>query len=187
MAAYSRLVACGIFKKTSQRRRESYKGRMRMKKVLLALILVALIVVPVTAATGGAAKSDLAVGLNLGTNTGVGVQYRMNDFDIVGNLGFGFLDGYLSFDVAANYKVTEFEIEKAKFDVTVGGGAYVGIPIKSGAKLGLAAIAPVGVMYSLDNNDVPLDFYLRIAPGLWLLPDVSFHFSGYVGALWRFN
>ncbi|MDD3423209.1 hypothetical protein, partial [Sphaerochaeta sp.] len=131
--------------------------------------------------------SKYAVGLNLGTNTGVGVQYRMNDFDIVGNLGFGFLDGYLSFDVAANYKVTEFEIEKAKFDVTVGGGAYVGIPIESGAKLGLAAIAPVGVMYSLDNNDVPLDFYLRIAPGLWLLPDVSFHFSGYVGALWRFN
>ncbi len=158
-----------------------------MKKVLLALILVALILVPVTAATGGAAKSDLAVGLNLGTNTGVGVQYRMKDFDLVGNLGFGFLDGYLSFDAAANFKVTEFEIEKAAFDVTVGGGAYVGIPIKSGAKLGLAAIAPIGVMYSLDNKDVPLDFYLRIAPGLWFLPEVGLYFNGYIGALWRFN
>jgi len=36
-----------------------------MKKVLLALILVALVLVPATAATDGAAKSDLAVGLNL--------------------------------------------------------------------------------------------------------------------------
>jgi hypothetical protein len=63
-----------------------------MKKVLLALILVALVLVPATAATDGVAKSDLAVGLNLGTNTGVGVQYRMDKFDIVGNVGLRILE-----------------------------------------------------------------------------------------------
>ena len=158
-----------------------------MKKVLLALILVALVLVPVTAATERASKTDLAVGLNLGTNSGVGVQYRMNDFDLIGNLGFDLFNGYLSVDAAANYKVAEFNIEKAQFDVTVGGGAYLGIPIESGAKLGLAAIIPVGIVYSMNNNDFPLDFYLRIAPGISILPDVGFHVGGYLGALWRFN
>ena len=64
-----------------------------MKKVLLALILVALVLVPAAAATERASKTDLAVGLNLGTNNGVGIQYRMNDFDIIANVGFGFLGG----------------------------------------------------------------------------------------------
>ena len=74
---YPRSAAYGIFKETLQSRRESYKGRMRMKKVLLALILVALVLVPAAAATERASKTDLAVGLNLGTNNGVGIQYRI--------------------------------------------------------------------------------------------------------------
>lgn len=158
-----------------------------MKKVLLALILVTLVLVPATAATEGVSKSDFAVGLNLGTNTGVGVQYRMNDFDLIGNIGFDLFNGYLSVDAAANYKVAEFNIEEAQFDVTVGGGAYVGIPLESSKDLGLAVIVPVGIVYSMNNADFPLDFYLRIAPGIRILPDVGFHIGGYLGALWRFN
>ncbi len=189
MAAYSRIVACGIFKKTSQRRRESYKGRMRMKKVLLALILVALIVVPVTAATGGAAKSDLAVGLNLGTNTGVGVQYRMNDFDIVGNVGLENFGGTLAVDAAANFAFYEFEIEKAKFDVTAGAGLALSIPF-DGSGVSLEAIIPVGLFYSMNNDDFPLDFYLRVGPTVRIIKGTKANLIGgygVLGALWRFN
>jgi len=161
---------------------------MRMKKVLLALILVALVLVPAAAATERASKTDLAVGLNLGTNNGVGIQYRMNDFDIIANVGFGFLGGNsLSVDAAANYKITEFEIEKAQFDVTVGGGAYLGVLFGATDPIYLAAIAPVGVVYSMNNDEFPLDFYLRVAPGVKILPKIGFHFGGYLGALWRFN
>lgn len=157
-----------------------------MKKVLLAVLLLAMVLLPATAAER-ASKTDLAVGLNLGTNTGVGVQYRMNDFDVIGNVGFGFIGGSsLSVDAAANYKVAEFNIEKAQFDVTVGGGAALSIPFEEGKKLGLAAIVPVGIVYSMDNKDLPLDFYLRLAPGVSILPDVGFHMGGYIGALWRF-
>lgn len=159
-----------------------------MKKTFLALILIALILVPVMAATERASKTDLAVGLNLGTNNGVGVQYRMDKFDIIGNVGFGFLGGSsLSVDAAANYKVTEFNIEKAQFDVTVGGGAYLGILFGAADPIYLAAIAPVGVVYSMNNDEFPLDFYLRVAPGIKILPSIGFHFGGYLGALWRFN
>nr|WP_319472584.1 hypothetical protein [uncultured Sphaerochaeta sp.] len=156
-----------------------------MKKVLLAVLLLAMVLLPATAAER-ASKTDLAVGLNLGTNTGVGVQYRMNDFDVIGNVGLGFIGGSsLSVDAAANYKVAEFNIEKAKFDVTVGGGAAIRVPFDK-SKMGLAAIVPVGIVYSMNNKDFPLDFYLRIAPGIAILPDVDPYFGGYIGALWRF-
>ena len=160
-----------------------------MKKVLLALILVALIVVPVTAATGGAAKSDLAVGLNLGTNTGVGVQYRMNDFDIVGNVGLENFGGTLAADVAANYAVYDFNIEKAKFDVTVGVGLAMSLPFVDG-NISLGVIIPFGLFYSMDNNDFPLDFYLRVGPSIRLIKgDKANLIGGYgvLGALLRFN
>ncbi len=44
-----------------------------MRKMLLILLLVTLVLIPVAAATEGTSKSDLAIGLNLGTNNGVGV------------------------------------------------------------------------------------------------------------------
>lgn len=155
------------------------------KKAMLVLILIALVVLPATAAQR-ASKTDLAVGLNLGTNTGAGVQYRLNDLDIIGNVGLGFLGGStLSVDAAANYKVYTFSIDKYDFDVTVGGGAALSVPF-DGSNVGLAAMVPVGIVYSLDDKDFPLDFYIRLAPGLKILPSVGFYFGGYLGALWRF-
>ena len=160
--------------------------------MILVLFLVALVLAPAASATlttSSAANSKYAVGLNVGTNTGIGFQYRMNrEFDIIGNLGLqNFGLKYLSFDFAANYKVAEFSIEKADFDVTVGVGPNVGIPIDGTSKVTLAVLAPVGIVYSIDKDTIPLDLYLRVAPGLSILPEIGFGFSGYIGALWRFN
>ncbi|MEA5027541.1 MAG: hypothetical protein VB056_01570 [Sphaerochaeta associata] len=160
-----------------------------MKKVVLALILVALILVPATAATEGASRSDFAVGLNLGTNTGVGVQYRMNNFDIVGNAGLENFGGTLAADAAANFAVYEFNIEKAKFDVTVGAGLALALPF-DGSGVSLEAIFPVGLFYSMDNNDFPLDFYLRVGPTVRIIKGTKANLIGgygVLGALWRFN
>lgn len=160
-----------------------------MKKVLLALILVALVLVPVTAATEGVSKSDFAVGLNLGTNTGVGVQYRMNNFDIVGNAGLENFGGTLAADVAANFAFYEFEIEKVKFDVTVGVGVALSLPFDT-AHVSLEIIIPFGLFYSMNNKDFPLDFYLRVGPTVRIIKgDKANLIGGYgvLGALWRFN
>lgn len=163
------------------------------RKMLLVMILVALVLVPATSAslsTSRASQSKFALGLNLGTNTGLGFQYRANrDFDFIGNLGLNnFGVDYLSFDLAANYKIAEFSIEKADFDVTMGVGGFVGIPLNKGG-VKLSALVPFGVVYHF--NEVPIDTYIRIAPGLRILKegvvDLGLGFSGYIGALWRFN
>ncbi|HPZ15677.1 MAG TPA: hypothetical protein PLX25_03340 [Sphaerochaeta sp.] len=152
-----------------------------MRKVVLTLAIITLILVPV------AATNSFALGLNLGTNTGLGVQYQMNDFDVVGNVGYGLLNGFISVDAAASYKVADFSINKARFDVTAGVGGYVGIPLDSDSKLSLAVIVPVGLKYSLANKDWPLDFYLRFSPGVQVLDEVKFFWGANVAALWRFN
>jgi hypothetical protein len=167
-----------------------------MKKLVLVLVLVAIILVPVTSAaleTSSAAKSKYAVGLNLGTNSGIGFQYKMNkDFDLIGNLGLNnFATTRLSLDAAVNVKVYQFSIEDADFDVTVGLGGYVGIPLQSGVGFDVSALVPVGVVYSFDEDIAPIDVYLRLAPGVQLIKDGAFKlglgFSGYFGGLWRFN
>lgn len=152
-----------------------------MKKVLLMLVLIALVVIPVSAA------NDLAVGLNLGTTAGVGARYRMDDFDIVGNLSIGFIGGSnLALDAAANYKVYDFEINNEPFDVTVGGGLAVAIPLGSG-EFRMEIIVPVGLNYSLKNDDLPLDFYLRVGPSIRVVKGSAGLIGGYgvIGALWR--
>jgi hypothetical protein len=158
------------------------KERLFMRKVVLTLAIITLILVPV------AATNSFALGLNLGTNTGLGVQYQMKDFDVVGNVGYGFLNnGYISIDAAASYKVAEFNINKARFDVTAGVGGLLGILLDSEEKLSVAVIAPVGLKYSLANKDWPLDFYFRVFPGIRILPEVGFAWGANIAALWRFN
>jgi hypothetical protein len=167
-----------------------------MKRFFFVLVLVVLILVPATSATlqtSSAANSKYAVGLNLGTNTGIGFQYRMNDkFDVIGNLGLrNFGIHKLALDAAANFKVYEFSIEKADFVVTLGLGGYLGIPIQSGYKMDLAVLVPVGLVYSIDKDIVPIDLYFRLAPGAMIIKDgttgFDFGISSYLGALWRFN
>jgi hypothetical protein len=153
-----------------------------MRKVFLALVLLALIVVPVTA------KSTFAAGVNLGTNMGAGLQFQVDDFDIVANVGYNLLSsGYLSVDAAASYTATSFDVGSARIDVTAGLGAAAGFAFTTGTKPSVAAIAPIGLKYSLDNNDVPLDFYLRVSPGLQILPKIGFAWGANLAVLWRFN
>jgi hypothetical protein len=55
--------------------------------------------------------------------------------------------------------------------------------------LSLEAIIPVGLFYSMNNDDFPLDFYLRVGPTVRIIKgDKSNLFGGYgvLGALWRF-
>ncbi|HKL56851.1 MAG TPA: hypothetical protein VJ854_00505 [Sphaerochaeta sp.] len=167
-----------------------------MKKRIypIVLVLLVLILVPVTAAPfngRSASYSKFALGINLGTNTGLGFQYRANrDFDVIGNLGFSnFGNSHLSFDVAANYKIGQFNIDRADFDVTLGGGVNVGIPLKDGQGFDFTVLFPFGIVYHF--TEAPIDVYIRLAPGFQIVKGdevgFGFGFSGFLGALWRFN
>nr|WP_321265191.1 hypothetical protein [uncultured Sphaerochaeta sp.] len=153
-----------------------------MKKVLLAVLLLAMVLLPATAAER-ASKTDLAVGLNLGTNSGVGGQFRLDDLDVIANLGFDAFGSTFAIDAAANYKVAEFSIDTLDFDVTVGGGVAMNL----GNDFNLAVIIPAGIAYHLDNSDLPLDFYLRTGPALRVVQGdrEMFGWYGALGALWR--
>lgn len=160
----------------------------------IALILILLVLVPVTSATlrtSNSSQSKYALGINLGTNTGLGFQYRANrDFDVIGNLGLNnFGTSHLSFDMAANYKINEFWIDNADFDVTMGLGVNVGIPVSDGHGVNFSVLVPFGIVYHFES--VPIDMYVRIAPGLRILHEgavaINVGFSGFIGALWRFN
>jgi len=167
-----------------------------MKKRIFAIVLVllALILVPVSSAslrTSSAAYSKYAIGLNLGTNTGLGFQVRANrDFDVIGNLGFNaFGTSPLSFDVAANYKINEFAIDRADFDVTLGLGMNVGIPVNDSHGFDFSVLLPVGIVYHF--TEVPIDVYFRLAPGIQIVKNdevgLGFGLSAFLGGLWRFD
>ncbi len=80
------------------------------KRVILAILLVLLILAPVTAASyrGSEKNGTVGVGLNVGTNTGLGLKFGMGDFDIQANIGLNVssisASGIvLGGDVAASY------------------------------------------------------------------------------------
>lgn len=160
------------------------------KKVLLIALLVALILAPVTAASYRGSENDgaIGVGLNLGTNTGVGLKFGFGDFDVLANIGldnFRFNPFSLGGDVAVSYEVYDFDFGRGHhMPLTVGVGASMGFVFDDPFVFDLAVLVPVGISYQIP--DFPMQFYLRLAPGLAVLPELGFAFAGYIGALWMF-
>lgn len=160
------------------------------KKVLLIALLVALILAPVTATSYRGSENDgaIGVGLNLGTNTGVGLKFGFGDFDVLANIGldnFRFNPFSLGGDVAVSYEVYDFDFGRGHhMPLTVGVGASMGFVFDDPFVFDLAVLVPVGISYQIP--DFPMQFYLRLAPGLAVLPELDFAFAGYIGALWMF-
>lgn len=167
-----------------------------MKKTLLIVLVVLLLATPLFAASynGVTKKNSVGVGLNLGTNTGVGMRFGMGDFDIIANVGlanFGVSSNGIgiSADAAVSYNVYTLAIEKLEFPVTVGLGANGSFYFGDTSAISIAALVPVGIEYTFDG--APITVYLRLAPGLSFNIvgsdfKLGFGFAGYLGALWNF-
>lgn len=145
-----------------------------MKKRLLALFaVVALAVLPTFAALSVPAlktttKPTWSVGVALGTTSGVTAKYRMNkDLTFAGTIGFAALNGSLTGEGYGMYKVTDFNIDKAKFDVNVGAGAAVDVEFGNAAPFSVSALGVAELSYSF-NDQAPWDVALRVAPGIML-------------------
>ncbi len=140
-----------------------------MKKKVLVLLVVALMAaVPAMAAStrGAADDGSVGIGLNLGTNTGLGMKFGMGKFDIFADVGLSVIGGIgLGFDVGVSYEV---------YDADFGGGHHM--PITVGVMVPMAfrwnnpfawdigALAQVGLEYQIP--DVPVLFYLRVGLGV---------------------
>ncbi len=173
-----------------------------MKKVVLVVLLVALILAPVMAAnnpmqkySGATKKDSLGIGLNLGTNTGVGISYGMGKYDVIADIGlnnFGVYPLSLRADCCFVYTLydvvlsDDLGISKATLPVTVGLAGAAGLTFADDFQFGVSVLVPVGIQYTFDN--FPCTLYLRIAPGLSLVDQsgfaIGFGFAGYIGALY---
>ncbi len=162
-----------------------------MKKALV-FVLVALLAVGMIFAGNakGASKKDaLSLGINVGTNNGVVVNYGFGKFDLESIVGFGVLNGTgLDIEVAGNFEVVDVAKE-CRFDgampFTVGGEVFVQTDFK---EVGLGVVAPLKLAYTFE--DAPVTLYFRVAPGVYITfgenADVGFGVSAGLGATYNF-
>lgn len=164
------------------------------KKIVLIALLVALVLTPAFSASKSLVSdnSGFAIGLNLGTNSGVGMSYKMKDFTLAGNVGFGLLNlptPTLGVDVFALYDVAKIEIDRNNvLPISLGVGGAMSMTFDADA-FGFA-IAPLGMAqmaYMIPKSGFEL--YLRLGLGYTIgisNAGSGFGFSGAIGCLYHF-
>ena len=166
------------------------------KKALVICLLAALLVAPAFAASTAGTDKDgsFGLGLNLGTNTGVGMKFGMGSFDVLANVG---LDNFkvsnagvgIGFDTSCSFQVYDFKIDSQNhMPLSVGLGVSSKFFFGNEFKFGLDVLFPVGLSYQFPK--VPIELYLRLAPGLQVFKDtqlqLGFGMGAYIGALYKF-
>ena len=166
------------------------------KKVLVLLVVAVLAVAPAMAADyrGSAEEGSVGVGINLGTNTGLGLKFGMGKFDIFADVG---LDAWhigsdgvgLGGDVGVSYEVYDIDLGgKHHMPITVGLMVPMGFFFGNSFAMSLGIQAMAGLEYQIP--DVPVLFYLRVGLGVNLIiapefkPDVGG--AGSLGVLYVF-
>lgn len=166
------------------------------KKVLVLLVVAVLAVAPAMAADyrGSAEEGSVGVGINLGTNTGLGLKFGMGKFDIFADVG---LDAWhigsdgvgLGGDVGVSYEVYDIDLGgKHHMPITVGLMVPMGFFFGNNFSMNLGVVIQAGLEYQFP--EVPILLYLRLGGGIdmkivgdWTLGGL---FAGSIGALWMF-
>ena len=178
-------------------RNQSIVGGTSMKKKVLVLLVVAVLAVaPAMAADyrGSAEDGSVGVGINLGTNTGLGLKFGMGKFDIFADVG---LDAWhigsdgvgLGGDVGVSYEVYDIDLGgKHHMPITVGLMVPMGFFFGQNFSMNLGVVIQAGLEYQFP--EVPILLYLRLGGGIdmkivgdWTLGGL---FAGSIGALWMF-
>jgi len=137
-----------------------------MKKALIVLALVVLALVPVMA------KGATAIGGEAGyPASGVTVNFDVNDkIDGFATVGFWYAGG-LEAIVGGQVRIVDFNIDKAKFFVSVGAEAGGLISFKDGVSTKVIVAATGSLNYNFSIEKADFRTYLRLGPG------VSFTFN----------
>ena len=178
-------------------RNQSIVGGTSMKKKVLVLLVVAVLAVaPAMAADyrGSTEDGSVGVGINLGTNTGLGLKFGMGKFDIFADVG---LDAWhigsdgvgLGGDVGVSYEVYDIDLGgKHHMPITVGLMVPMGFFFGNNFSMNLGVVIQAGLEYQFP--EVPILLYLRLGGGIdmkivgdWTLGGL---FAGSIGALWMF-
>jgi len=160
-----------------------------MRKKIILILLVVLALTPLMAANSFSfdeilsSDKEWGIGLNIGNPTGVMAELNNKDYDFYLNLGFDYNYGF-SGAVGVDYKVTEFEIKNAKFDVGVGG--EVPVAFTSSVFL-IKGLFTGSVSYQFE--EIPLKAYARVGLGAEFNTSngLGFGSGGGIGAIYHFE
>ncbi len=157
-----------------------------MKKVIIVLALVVLAVIPV------AAKGVAALGLELGQPTGIAFRYDMDGkWDGYATVAFRFgKTSAIAAAIGGEYKVTDFNIDKAKFNVNVGlqSGAYIHLGDVSGISipiLGTGSVAFDGTWKNVGDFTAYIRLGLGYAIGIGENISGGFAWNGCLGLVYH--
>lgn len=163
------------------------------KKIIAIVLVVALALCSLTAAstTGTSKKNAFSLGVGLGTNSGVAVKYGMGKFDLQANVGIVIRNSEVSFsgDVGAFYNFYDinFKAGSSKQTISLTTGPLVGMNVQNGL-FGLDAIWTIGAEYTF--NKVPVTMFTKLGGGYGMVfadsVNGNFAFYGVLGAVYTF-
>ena len=137
-----------------------------MKKTIVIIALVAMIIAPLAAKSilPSQQKGGFAIGLELGQPAGITFDYKIdNKWDGYITAAFGYVGStYIDAVLGGQYKVAEFKVDKAVFDVNVGVQAGANILLGNAKGVMIAARGTASISYDWTWKNVG-DFtaYLR--------------------------
>lgn len=168
------------------------------KKLLLTLTITLAALFTLQSAAL-AQESEFGLGVTLGDPTGVDFKWNLNEHNaldfVVGYGAFGGAHFYTHVEWHHDWHLTELG-ERARMDLYTGVGAKLGVYYNgyyywgradddfrnSSAWFGIRA--PIGLDFVFNN--APVDVFVELAPGMWLVQRPFFDFDAAVGARYWF-
>ncbi|MEA1896751.1 MAG: hypothetical protein U9N53_03695 [Bacteroidota bacterium] len=150
-----------------------------MKKKFIIIATIALLLSPVV----NAQDSGFGAGVMFGTQTGLSLKMWTGETTAVAaGMSWSVLDqGY--FNIHADMLIHRFNlipVNEGKLPLYFGLGLKLGF----GNDVHIGIRVPIGLNYMFD--DVPIDIFVEVAPGLQLTPATAFDIDGGLGARYYF-
>ena len=154
-------------------------------KIKIAIFAFIVFLIP---ASVSAQDSGFGLGVNLSYPFGVSLKYWVGDnsafdagigFPVYGYYHTGAANVSTHFDYLWHF-FDLFPVPSGKLPLYVGPGLQLGF----GNQFYFGVRGAVGVAYLFE--DIPLDIFLELAPGVNFTPDVDFTFGAGTGARWYF-
>ena len=157
-----------------------------MKPTITAVILTAIFAFALMRPSPARAEDGrFGLGVSLGDPTGANFKLGLNDaISLDGTVGLGFIGGnHVAANVDFLWQRELTSLDRAAIDFYFGVGPKIGLFSDPDA-LNVGTRAPVGLAFVF--SEVPVDVFVEVAAGLWIIEAVDFDLDGAVGARYWF-
>lgn len=155
----------------------------RVFRPILFVFVVFLLIVPAHSAETG----PFGAGIVVGSDSGLSLAWRLSQNNTLqGSVGWNFTDSD-SMSVTADYLFHFDDIltfDTTTIPVYIGCGARATLPFSNDADFTLGVRIPVGIRWLFE--EVPVEAFLELSPGLKLVPKTAAALAFGLGARWYF-